>query len=271
MTYIWIPKCLLALATGFFVPVLVSQLQKFTKTKRQTTHAIGLSTAFALFFLKEGIVFTLLVIPWVLFTFYVALIGMVKLLNSLVGHRENILVSFGCLYLSVGGVWLLASSLNGAFLGFSEPWKTLTAVHFHFASFIFPVTCGLLLGSIEKSQPLPLPVRISNFLYIISVALIAIGLNGFRGIELAGVSLLNVSGISILIFILARKNILNHQNIFLTLGLAAGVVGLSLSFCYAWRIGPALSLDTMAVTHGIINATILIPTLLYFSLKNCSI
>jgi YndJ-like protein len=260
-----IPKLLLALATGLLAPVLIQQLLVLRMFGTSIVWIAGLTSAFALITLDAGTLQSALVAPWFCITLYVAWVGVKRFA---IWGRDDAgisLICVGCIYLSVGGIWLFSSTITSAFLGFFEPWKKLTAVHFHYAAFLLPVSIGLLSTGTRRERVPSLWFSVSSIVYLVAIALVAIGLNGIRLIELAGVSLFDLAGISMLTYLWYHKPDIKSGIVIFRTALFFGIAGLVISLMYSWRIGPLLSLDDMAKTHGLINGAILTPVLVCFA------
>lgn len=84
-----------------------------------------------------------LAFSWLGFTGLVALIGLARLIRHRLSSAAEMCMSVGMMYLSVGGVWLVASRLGLSLLGFAEPIVSLTAAHFHYAGFAALIIAGL--------------------------------------------------------------------------------------------------------------------------------
>lgn len=112
----------------------------------------------------------LLVLPWILIQLWAFKRGM----DSLLRHPDSPGqwgLSAGQLFLIVGGMWAAADRMGIQPLGFDPAIVLLTAVHFHYAGFIFPLLAGWLY--------LQLPRRFSKaavLLAIIAVPLTAVGI-----------------------------------------------------------------------------------------------
>src|SRR5690606_37361117 len=95
-------------------------------------------TAFASFLLSPGLPAALLVLPWFLYSGAIAFHGLQRLFQAQVRRVplriEEAVISFGFLYLVIGGFWLLLSRGSLTLAQFHEPIVTLTAIHFHYIS-----------------------------------------------------------------------------------------------------------------------------------------
>lgn len=132
-----------------------------------------------------------LCVPWLLWTLFVALLGLLRAAERGGGPWAELAIDAGLVYLAIGGVWLLAARAGVPVLGFDEPWVSLTAAHFHFAGPVLPVVTGALARR--------LPGRFGEWTaagVVFGVPLVAIGITcGHR----AGLALLESSCASVLI------------------------------------------------------------------------
>ena len=84
-----------------------------------------------------------LALPWLVFTALVAVLGLSRLWSRGFLPLEELCIDAGLMYLSVGGGWLVLSRLGARPLGFEDIIVLLTAIHFHYAGFLFPLLTGL--------------------------------------------------------------------------------------------------------------------------------
>ena len=128
---------------------------------------------FASFQCEVGAMAGLLAAPWLLWTLFVALLGMLRAAERGGGPWAEVAIDAGLVYLAIGGVWLLAARFGVSLLGFEEPWLSLTAAHFHFAGPVLPIVTGSLARR--------LPGRFGELAAagaVIGVPLVAIGITG---------------------------------------------------------------------------------------------
>ena len=125
------------------------------------------------YLLKAKLLSSVLVIPWLLLTSFVAF----KQINSwkrkpkkkLSDHSQ--LAAF--IYLPVGVAWAFADRLGLEPMGFSPTITLLTAVHFHYAGFLLPLLVTLLF---DKKTVVRSWEKVSAWGVIFGVPLTALGI-----------------------------------------------------------------------------------------------
>lgn len=127
------------------VEAVLSNLTGFAKPAYLTLIQFVAAMVTVMAFLPTGEVGGLggLALGWLGFTGLVALIGLARLIRHRLSSAAEMCISVGMIYLSVGGVWLVASRLGVSLLGFGEPIVSLTAAHFHYAGFAALIIAGL--------------------------------------------------------------------------------------------------------------------------------
>lgn len=195
--------------------------------------------------------------PWLLWTALMALHGVMRLMDRRNWVLSEIAISIGCLYIFVGGNWLVVSRISPDFLGFAAPIPLLTAMHFHYAGFILPIYLGLLGRLLDHKTRL---YQWPTITILGCVMLLAVGITFSRVIEAIAVFLLLLSVLSIngvlMRQILPRVSGLGVRILLLISGLSL-IVALSLSCVYT--VGrltgvPLYSIPQMLSTHGILNS-----------------
>ncbi|MBK8099300.1 MAG: YndJ family transporter [Planctomycetes bacterium] len=126
---------------------------------------------FASFQSQLGALAGLLAVPWLLWTVFVALLGMLRAAERGGGPWAEVAIDAGLVYLAIGGVWLLAARVGVPLLGFEEPWVSLTAAHFHFAGPVLPI----VTGSLARRLP-GMFGELASAGVVIGVPLVAIGI-----------------------------------------------------------------------------------------------
>ena len=100
-------------------------------------------------FLPEpGWLAAMLVLPWLLVTGLLAVLGVVRVqerqrTGRLMCSPERLCLDAGLIFIVVGGLWLTAARLGWRPLGFDPVIVLLTAIHFHYAGFLLPLLTGL--------------------------------------------------------------------------------------------------------------------------------
>ena len=189
-------------------------------------------------------------------------ISLSALLEFVDGGRPNMptLVRLAAAaYLGFGAGWLVVSRLDLRPLDFSPAIVELTAVHFHFTGF-----AAVLLAATTVSRARgPNEVRFSTAAalgIVVAMPLIATGITFSQPIATAGSSFLGLSIISLVIAhasMIRRGDLPPPQRLLLTISSASILAGMALAI--QWAVGlqlgtPALSIDQMAKTHGVLNS-----------------
>lgn len=177
-------------------------------------------------------------------------------LRSLDRNRlQDQLPLIGRLFLIVACVWLLFSRLSVPLGGFDEPWKTFTAVHFHYTGFLL----SHLLAALFDPRRYLIWVGIAAGV-VFSIPLTAIGIVGVPPLETLGVCAITLSIMTLNFMLMLRGGL------FAIAGLV-GIVPIVLAFLYHTK---AFGLDwpRMAFSHGAIQSLVWIPLLIYLSKKN---
>lgn len=168
----------------------------------------------------------------------------------------------GLAYLLVGGVWLMASRLLAAFMGFSEPWMSLTAVHFHTAAFAVPIMIGAI-GRALTSEGLMQRWRWvyapSALIAVASPVAVAIGITVRGVVELAAamafvMALVAAAALQLGLVLRSSRGAAAILLALSGLGLLAGAL-LAGTYAITLYTGASwLRIDQMVASHGAINA-----------------
>lgn len=128
-------------------------------------------------FLSAGLAAGMLASGWLIFTVLVALLGVRHIIRHRISSAAEMCISVGMIYLSVGGVWWVASRLGVSLLGFGEPLVSLTATHFHYAGFAALIIAGLTGRQLETLPDAPrTPYRLIAMGLIAGMMLVAAGI-----------------------------------------------------------------------------------------------
>ena len=208
-------------------------------------------TAAASFVPNPGPLAALLSVPWLAFTMTVALAGVGRLLSRQTIIATGISADAGLVFVAVGGAWLTISRAGLNPLGFNDAIVRLTAVHFHYAGFALPIVAGFTASRLNRSVAIP-------FAVIIGVPLTAIGITAGGWLEWFAATALALAGIATAWLILGLGSQESGPARWLigTAGVAL-MVGMSLALGWSWSIRfgwTFLGLDSMAATHGSLNA-----------------
>lgn len=207
--------------------------------------------AAAAFVVEPGAVAATLSVPWLGFTLAVAMVGGGRVLSRRWLLEPGIGTDTGLLFLAVGGGWLTISRAGLNPLGFSDAIVVLTAVHFHYAGFALPIVAGVTSQRLHRSALVPLAV-------IVGVPLTAIGITVGGLLEWLAATMMAGAGMAtaFLLLLLGARSGGGARGLLWLSGSALGA-GMALALGWAWslRFGwTYLGLDSMAATHGSLNA-----------------
>ena len=225
-------------------------------------HPIGALGACASFFVPAGQTAAVLVAPWMLFTVFVALEGLRRLLEHIKTRTLSVHVlvtSVGFLYLPGGSGWLFLSRLGADPGPYGELIVLLTAVHFHFAAFVAPVWAGKLGSSAAADRSKTYPAfRVLGIGLVAGTPLVALGIAGSPTIETIGVMLLTASAFGLGSMGLLQAPRFPDRPGAIMLGLSAASLCLAMLWAFAFNLGPRFgwpSPDVIAMIprHGWLN------------------
>jgi hypothetical protein len=169
-------------------------------------------------------------------------------------------IDAGLLYLPVAGVWLVVYRLGEQPFGYGETIILLTVVHFHFAGFAAPIIAGMngrVLASTEFPQRI---YAFAVFGIIAAMPLVAAGITLSPVVGLIGTLLLSIALLLLAVLTIGwiRPVIERRSNkILLVLAALSSCSAMVLASLYAYSIAThslILTIPTMAMTHGIVNA-----------------
>lgn len=220
----------------------------------------------ASFFLDKGVPAAALSSAWLILTAIVALYGVTRLISrgSLFPFAESS-IDAGLIYLPVAGVWLVVYRLGIQPLGYGEIIILLTVVHFHFAGFAAPIIAGMN-GRVLASRDYPEKMfAFSVFAIVAAMPLVAAGITFTPVLGLFGTLLLSVGLVSLAVLTIGwvrpaiSQSAISHpgKQILLILGAISSCSAMVLASLYAYSLAThtlILTIPTMAMTHGILNA-----------------
>ncbi len=134
-------RLLLLLAMLVWVPLGLSLLGGLPAVLRYAVFPAACSALASLQF-PSGIEAASFALPWLGITMLLFVHGLERLFRA--GSRAAPLaLASACMFILIGGSSLLADRLGYRPLGFDPAIVLLTAVHFHYAGFVFPILLGL--------------------------------------------------------------------------------------------------------------------------------
>jgi hypothetical protein len=256
---------LLLLAPLVLVPLglsLVFPLDAPEGSLRDWRTAVPLQLAavilLAAFALPPGIAAAALALPWLAFTGFIALKGMVRACAHATGPVEEWCIDAGLIYLAIGGAWTLLSRWGMRPLGFSDDIVRATAIHFHYAGCILALLTGMAAREVVGG-----PARTAALGVMIGVPLVAVGITlsayGYHAPEFLAAWFLSIIGLLVawLQLRVAGRSISRMSRFLLLTSGAALVLGMSLSLAYSLGVvlgTPWLDIPQMVHWHGTINA-----------------
>jgi uncharacterized protein (UPF0548 family) len=198
-----------------------------------------------------------LALPWLLFTGFVALLGLIRLLGSCYRSAAGIATSAGLILVAVGGGWTGASRWGARPMDFGEPIVLLTGVHFHYAGFALPILTGLAAGTLRHVR-----ARLAVAGVVLGVPLVAVGITAGRSLHVVELSAAWFLAVACLLVVslqaeLAARSASRAERVLFALSGLALLAGMSLTAVYAlgsFRESAWLEIPTMIRWHGTLNA-----------------
>lgn len=213
---------------------------------------------------NTGSTSAMLALPWLMQNLVIAVYGVVFFFavwnreKSLAEQLPVISVLMGCLYIPVAGVWLVSSNMGITF-GFRSTIVLLTAAHFHYAGFALSILAGLSGFSIDENRRIVHKVYHSvGWIVVFCPVFVAAGIIFSPLLEMVAACVLAAA---IILFSgriacgFACKNWLSK--VFFVVAFLAMIATMALAATYAlseyyeWHV---ISIETMAITHGVANA-----------------
>jgi hypothetical protein len=226
------------------------------------TQPIGAAVATISLLLPAGKVAGGFAFGWFLVTCVIALNGVSRFVLRGARRSEEIAISFGLMFIAVGGFWFWMSRHGFHPLGFQEPIVLLTGMHFHYTGFAAPLLVGLTGRAMRESGvSAGLLYRLTVALLLLGAPIVALGIAiPLPWLALAGASLISVSlcflaGLVIGRIVPAVPS--RGAGVLLLISSGSSVVGMILAFLYAYSVVAQkviLTIPQMAYTHGVLNA-----------------
>lgn len=187
---------------------------------------------------------------YLVFTLFVASYGAYRFVHRGFTNLEEFAIDIGLIYLAMGGGWYFAF-VAGVDLGFSPLLTWLTAIHFHYSSFLLPIFVGWV-GRLFTSRL----YRSATVALLISPMVVAIGITYSHWIEIGSV-LLYAYGMTVLIWIVWTQPLFSGlQKWFVRSSFSVLAVTLTFSMFYVLSNGFGLfsiTIDFMLRFHGLLN------------------
>jgi hypothetical protein len=196
--------------------------------------------------------------PWLGVTALLGLSALSRTIERGSWPLSETLVDAGLAYTNVGAVALLLYHLDVT-LWFSPVIVLLTAVHFHYAGFVLPLTTGLAgrCGSVESSRVF----RALGAVVLVGPAIIALGISFSPTVELLGVGSFTVAVGALALYVVAVVAPTRPRAQGITLSVSALTLPVSMLLALGFVVGSVLGVNPLGLTitrmvrlHGSLNA-----------------
>lgn len=191
---------------------------------------------------------------WWLYGILLALFAVVKCLERGWRPLHELAIDSGFMYLSIGGFWMYASVAQLEIMDFSQEIVLLTAVHFHYSSFIIPIVAGLL-GRLSVNNRSVFNAML--VIIIVSPLTVAVGITYSRVIEWLAVCLYFISLYAYGYFVLTTPFRNRVAKGFVAVSALILLMTITFSLIYAYgrlQNSFTISIETMVWIHGVTNA-----------------
>jgi hypothetical protein len=205
---------------------------------------------------------------WLLYTMLLALAGAFLILQS-DRRLADVCLAMVLIYALIGGVWLVLDRGSIEPLGFGQTTVLLTAVHFHYITFVGLVIAGLTVRAVQKRQRAVQRTfyNVVCICMIVDPLLVAAGitlthLTGVHALEFtAAVLLAGCLIIIALISLRALVPVVSSPAAKILLTVANSAVILTMLLATAYALGAAthvwiITIPQMIATHGWVNALV---------------
>lgn len=208
---------------------------------------------------------SLLLDPWpgapILAMGWVAFCALVALRS--VASRDLLSIA-ACGYLTVGAAWLVIGAGDFQVAGIGEPISTLTGVHFHFAGFGALVIAICTVRFLSRSRSVS---AAAAWGIVLAMPVIASGFTFSVGeLQFVGAALLAVALCTLAVVTLRSDIARGSAPLVIASVLLVGGMALAVHWAGASTFGyTPLSYEVMARTHGVLNATFVVLSLIGWS------
>ena len=197
----------------------------------------------------------LLAIPWMLFTYILAGIGLVHFFRHVRSLNEQLCYSAALVYVAVGGTWAMVARSGMQVMDFEPTIVLLTAVHFHYAGFALPLLSGLAIRTMTRHHL----VRLMILLIIVGIPLVGVGIAGDPLVEIIAVGILTAGcvGLALVQLGIALRCSLEPARGLLLVSSLSLLLGMLLAVIYGigeYRGEQLLGIPLMIPLHGIANS-----------------
>ncbi|WP_404469561.1 YndJ family protein [Sutcliffiella horikoshii] len=243
---------MLTAAQLIFIPLML-QLLVEVKRKHIVFTWISMLSVFLIQVVPSNAGQSVLAFLYLVFTFFVALTGIKRFFKRGFTNWAEISIDIGMMYLFVGGLWFFAY-IAEIDTGFSPLITWLTAIHFHYSAFLFPVSLGFF-GRLHTSKWYPFIVCS----ILAGPMLVAIGITFWPLLEFISV-LVYIFAIYSLIFLAFQTRFASKLQAIL-IRLSYSALGITIIFSLFYAANSAfgswfVSIDFMLVFHGFFNCVV---------------
>ena len=205
--------------------------------------------------LPTGAWAVLLAVPWMLFTYILAGIGLVHFFRHVRSLNEQLCYSAALVYVAVGGTWAVISRSGMQVMDFEPTIVLLTAVHFHYAGFALPLLSGLAIRTMTRHHL----ARLLILLIIVGIPLVGVGIAGDPLVEIIAVGILATGcvGMALIQLGTALRCSLEPARGLLLVSSISLLLGMLLAVIYGigeYRGEQLLGIPLMIPLHGIANS-----------------
>ncbi|MDG5786188.1 YndJ family protein [Evansella sp. AB-P1] len=211
-------------------------------------------------FISPGFISGLFSLIWLIYTIILGGYGLGRLLYRGGVPHEELVIDAAFIFLVLGGGWLVLHQFGVEGLPFSSVIVLLTAIHFHYSSFIVLIFTGMLGRFIVQNN---LSIRGYSFIIYGMIAgplLVAAGITiggvlEFISVVVYVILLYWLGGITIWIMLSSSVKSWGNYCIAFSSMCLLGTMALSFLYSYGITFGPfLLTIPDMVLFHGVGNA-----------------
>lgn len=223
----------------------------------QPVAAIG---AVASFLLEPGVPAGGLAFLWSCETALIAGFGLQRLSRPAPRSAPEVSISFGLIFISVAGVWLVVHRLGLQLLDYGDTIILLTAVHFHFAGYAAPMLAGLTGRRLSQNLGASRVFKLIPIGIVGGTALVAAGISVSPALALVGTVMISI-GLLLLAILVVGWILPSMESIpgrvLILFSAVSCLPAMVLACAYAYSIvfqKLIIDIPQMAMTHGVANA-----------------
>ena len=213
------------------------------------------------FMFEQGAVAALWAVPWLIFTFLLGTIGVLRMCRQRRRVDADLAITAALLMIPVGSGWAVVSRTGLRPHDFSPAIVLLTAVHFHYAGFVLPLLAGLALRTRERVTTRTGEWADSAMVVsiIAGVPLVGVGITFSPHVEVSA-ALLLVLGCLLVALRQFQAALLSRDSTRIALTSVSSMalvsaMGLAAIYAVSELLGRQwIDIPTMTRTHGLFNA-----------------